>query len=136
MKTYKRCVPCTLGTSQGKMYRIRKNASFLKALSGRGNAAFKRQILKKASRAEICTICELSKNILKGRVSLTQNQKRKLCRYKRALRRLADRKLSYVKKKRFLLQRGGLPILPLILGAVAPLIGKLVSKIIPDGDGR
>jgi hypothetical protein len=105
------------------MRRIRRNAKFLQALA-RGNSKTRKRLIKKANRSQLCSICEIAKNVGAGKL------KGKLCKFKRLLKTLSNRNISHSQKKKLLTQKGGLPILPLILGAVSPLIGKLVSKLV------
>lgn len=86
----------------------------------------RRRILKQSTRPEISTLNEISKNVLKRRIHLTPNQKRDLCRYKNVLRKMADKKISFTKKKKMI--GGQLGIIPLLLSVAAPFISKLIKR--------
>lgn len=67
------------------------------------------------------SICECAYNLLRGNVQPTPDQSklRKLKKYKGTLRRLAKRGESWVKKRRYLVQKGGAGFLvPLLLSTV------------------
>lgn len=106
------------------MKRLVRNSKFFKALSS-ANRTIRRKLLKKASRAQVAAISELAKNVAFGRLKCSKGNR---CKYKRLLRSLYSRKVPYTRKKKLLIQKGGLPIIPILLSAAAPLIGKLISK--------
>jgi hypothetical protein len=106
---------------------MRKNARFLNELK-KANPIKRRKILANSGSKEIATISEISKNLLHSRFKLNPKAKRRLCKYKRLIRRLASRKTNYKTKKRALLQKGGFGVLPLILGTIAPLIANLFAS--------
>ena len=85
--------------------------------------------LIRESGSDLKAICECAYKTLKGNVPLTPAQYRKLRRYKKHLRTLADRKKSQKVKKRTL-QSGGFlgALLSTILPAVTGLIGGLVNR--------
>jgi len=60
---------------------------------------------------------------LKGNVKLTECKKRKLCKFKRQLRTVVDKRVSLARKK-LIIQRGGF-IVPL-LAAVLPTLATLI----------
>jgi len=66
---------------------------------------------------------ECACNILKGNVSLTKTQKRKLARHKEAVRSVASKNISTLKKKK-IIQKGG--FLSALLG---PLIGSVLMPL-------
>ena len=67
-------------------------------------------------------ICECVKNVLVGNVGLSKEDKRKLKRYKRSLRKLVLKKTSQTEKKR-LVQSGG--FLGALLGPIVKVLGGL-----------
>ena len=77
----------------------------------------------------MASICECAYNTLNGNVPLTPAQHRKLRRYNKQLRTLANRKKSQKVKKRTL-QSGGFlgALLSTILPVVTGLIGGLVNR--------
>ncbi|GIY21850.1 uncharacterized protein CDAR_494711 [Caerostris darwini] len=87
------------------------------------------EILKSATNEQIKTLCEICQNVLAGNVPKA-NVKR-LCRYKRTIRQLANRNISIARKRKLLVnQTGGfLPlVLPAVLSFVTGLVGKAIGK--------
>lgn len=106
--------------------RLSNNADFLRVLA-KAKPNLRRAILKCCHSELIKVICEVTLNVLHGVVPLNSQQERKLKRYKKILRALADRSLSLKKKKEHLNQTGGsfLPaLLPPVLSALASLLSK------------
>lgn len=97
------------------LLRVLKNAS----------PSLRKAILREADKALVYSICEICDNTLCGRVPLTTSQKQKLKKHKTILKRLAKRGESWIKKKKALTQKGG-AFLPLLLGALAPSLAKLI----------
>lgn len=81
-------------------------------------------ILKEADKQLVKCICECSLNLLKGRVPLKSEEKKKLSTYKVLLRNLALRKGGWKSKKKILLQKGG-NFIPLLLG---PILSAVLSS--------
>ena len=119
--------------------RLRKHARFLAAL--RKAAPTQRgALLRKSSNGEICSICEISKNITNGAVHISPTRKRQLCKFKKFMRVLNDRKKSIKSKRNALVrmngsggkkrgrQRGGIAFLPMLIGGVTSLLGSLLNK--------
>lgn len=73
-------------------------------------------------------ISECCWNVINGRVPLSDSEKRKLCKYKKTLRELANRRVSLTSKKRTLQSGGFLPLLPLLIGPVIKTLGGLLRK--------
>jgi len=91
-----------------------------------------RQIDKKAKRALlqssqlIRVICECCLNILKGNVTLSKLEKKRLKKHRLLLRRLAERKPLKTKQK--LIQEGGGAFLPLLLAPILSAITGALTK--------
>jgi hypothetical protein len=83
-----------------------------------------RQIVAGADPSLVKTISECSYNILKGHVRLTDGQKKRLSRYKNALRALADRKTT-TRQRKALMQKGG--FLPILGSLLAPVLGTVLG---------
>jgi hypothetical protein len=83
-------------------------------------------IVKHCDRDGIISICECADNLLKGRVTLTSQQKKRLARHKTAIKKLANTRIGW-KRKRVILQRGG-GLLTAILGVAVPALISLFSK--------
>ena len=73
----------------------------------------------------ITAICECCLNLLKGVISLTSPQKRRLARHKTHLRALANKKVSRKKKKQYLNQKGG----NLLTALIPPVLAVLSSLL-------
>ena len=80
----------------------------------------------------IYCLCECVMNVLNGNIPTTKQQKQKLQRYAKTLKKVESRKVSLKKKKELFIQEGGfLPLLLApIIGVVGGLIGDLVSSAI------
>ena len=73
----------------------------------------------------ISCLCECSKNILKGNVSLSPAQKRNLRRHKRSLRELTLKKILK-KRKIKILQKGG--FLGALITPILSLLGGMLGS--------
>ena len=69
-------------------------------------------------------ICDCVKNVLRGNVPVTDEEKERLKRYKDSLRELIKKKTSD-KKRKHLIQEGG------FLGALIPILVGLLGKLFP-----
>ena len=86
----------------------------------------RKAILQESDRALIYTICEICENLLLGNIKLTDEQRKKLKRYRDDLRRLAQRGEGWQAKKKVLVQKGG-AFLPLLLSVVASMLPSLLK---------
>ncbi len=87
----------------------------------------RRAILRESDKALIYTICEICENLLMGNISLTEEERQRLRRYRKDLRRLAERGEGWEEKKDVLVQRGG-AFLPLLLSVVASILPSLTTR--------
>jgi len=106
--------------------RMKKNIHFLNSLYNARTSKEKRKILKGAGPRQLNALAETTKNILKGRIPITPKVKKSLCKHKELVRKLASRKIKNSVKKRLILQKGGFPAIPVILGAISALLPKLI----------
>ena len=60
----------------------------------------KSAFLKKCPNSIIKGVCECALNLLRGNIPISKQKKNKLIHYKRTLRRLGDRKVPLLKKRR------------------------------------
>jgi dissimilatory sulfite reductase (desulfoviridin) alpha/beta subunit len=98
------------------------HAAILRTLARSKPRVLTKQI-KQLSPRVVRAIQNISKNYLKGSVSLTKRQKQRLHQHRRLLKELALRKTS-IKRSKNILQKGG------FLGTLlAPLIG-IFSKLL------
>jgi hypothetical protein len=77
----------------------------------------------------LISICECCFNLLKGAIPLKPGQKRRLSRYKKHLRTLADKKVSHVNKKRLLNQKGAWEPTNCITTTSTECIRKFIDKM-------
>ena len=102
---------------------VKKHADVLCILA-KARPKLVKQIIANAEPSLLKSISECSLNILKGVIPLTNNQKRKLRRYKNAMRQLI-KKRSINRKKKALMMKGG--FIGALLGTIAPI---LISSLI------
>jgi len=108
--------------------RINKNLHLLKALHQCSNKETQKNILKTAKPELIHAICDCILNILKGNVSITKYQKKKLLLNKKVLRQLAQRKRNSTYRKKLLVQHGA-GFLTSILGPVLKTLAGAILNI-------
>lgn len=101
-----------------------KNACILCALCYLNNAQ-RKKVIQNAEKDLIKCICECALNILNGNVEVTNQQKNKLKKFKKVLRKLSSSQ-GGVKSRKKIIQKGGAAFLPLLL---APIIGELISHL-------
>lgn len=108
--------------------KLRKYAHHLQCLKTSSPAAVK-AIIKTADKGLVDCICEVGLNVLKGNVSVTPTQKRRLARHKGDLRRITKKGVSVQSKKR-ILQKGG------FLGALLTPLATILGSIFGGALGR
>ena len=94
--------------------------------------AYRKTLLQKATPEMIKLLSDCALNILKGKILLTQHEKKRLQPHKKKLRTLANKK-SPMKTKRKILQQGGfLPafLLPILAAVGGNIAGAVMGKII------
>lgn len=96
---------------------VKNNISLLKALAVM-SPKNRKALLKTADNELILSVCECAYNLLKGNVSVSSQQKRKLACFKNILRKLVKKGESLKSKKKYLVQKGGGVFLPILLSAV------------------
>jgi len=91
-----------------------KDAKLLLSLT----PAERKAVLKVLDARRIRSICECAHNLLQGNIPLSDKRKlQKLRKHKSTLRRLAARGVSWIKKRRYLVQKGGGFLIPILLSA-------------------
>ena len=105
--------------------RVKAQQALLHVLHG-ANPSLRKAILRESDKSLIYTICEICENLLIGNINLNEEQRQKLKRYRRQLRRLAERGEGWGNKKEVLVQRGG-ALLPLLLSVVASILPTLLK---------
>ena len=73
----------------------------------------------------LLSICESCYNVLKGTIPLSKRQKQRLSRHKKHLTDLANRKVSRLRKRRLLTQKGGN-----LLAALLPPVLEVLSSLL------
>lgn len=104
-----------------------ENAKLLLSLS----AEERKALLKVLNQKRVRLICECAHNLLRGNVkSFGKSKLQKLRKHKASLRRLARRGESWIRKRRFLVQKGGGGfLLPLLLSTILQTaIGATVGR--------
>jgi len=84
--------------------------------------------LSKASPAQIRSLCECVHNVYSGSVPVTSQIVEKLRPYAKDIKRLTYKRGKAECKRKYLIQKGG--FLPILLGAVLPILGQLVVNAI------
>lgn len=108
-----------------KKNKLKKTYNKIRLLS-LATPSLRKQLVNKANRELIDSVCECCDNILKGRVPLKKKEKLKLAKHKNKLRALVRKKVSLEKKKK-IIQSGGF-LTSLLVPAVSFLGGLLSSK--------
>ena len=106
--------------------RMKENLCYLQVLA-KCKPKIRKIIIEQGPADVVTCVCECCYNLLKGTVPLTPSQKRRLSRYKKHLRTLANKKVSRVKKRRILNQKGG-NLLAALLPPVLSVLGSLLIK--------
>lgn len=111
------------------MAKVKTHADFLSMMVRHGkNPGERKKLIHLASKGEVDACCEIYLNVLKGNAPITPFLAKKLRRHKENCRLLIDRKQSLAKKKKILTsQTGG--FLPLLIGALAPLLGPVIKGV-------
>lgn len=94
----------------------------LRTLCGIRTAAKRRDLIERGGGRMQNLLRQLAVNLLKGNIPLTPSQLKKLKKYKRVIRRLADRRTSAANRKRITQSGGGfMAMLPLAISALSTL---------------
>lgn len=100
---------------------VKNNINVLRALALM-KPLHRKAVLKVADKDLIHSVCECAYNLLKGNVSISSKRKRKLAQYKSELRKLVKKGESFKIKKKYLIQKGGGVLLPILLSTVLQAI--------------
>ena len=85
-----------------------------------------KKIIQSADKSLITALSECAYNILRGNISLSPSEKKRLTKFKENLRALARRRTS-LKNKKEVIQKGG--FIPLLAPIVAPLLFKGIGAL-------
>ena len=104
------------------MEKIRDNRVFLEMLS-KSNPKYRKSLISGAPPEIMKLLSECALNILKGTITLTNEEKSKLRKHKKGLREMATSKVSNRTKKK-IVQKGGMlkALLKPVLKATLPLV--------------
>ena len=105
--------------------RLRKAAPVIMALS-KSPRSIRNSVIESAPNELVDCICECAHNLLKGNVSLSPVQFKRLKRYRKQLRQLTAKQATR-KEKRTILQKGG------FLGIIAPIISSIAGALLGGG---
>ena len=105
--------------------KIKEHLPLLKFLA-KGKPKIRKAIIDESGPEVIHALCECAQNTINGNVKLSPAHFKKLKRYKKQLRLLADKKVGVKRKKREL-QKGG--FVGALLGAVLPTLAGLVGNL-------
>ena len=105
------------------MNRIQSNYHSLHVLKD-ARPNLRRAILANNDKELINSVGECALNVLQGNVKLSKYAKRKLRKFRRQLRTVADRHVSLARKKKVIIQRGRfiVPLLSVVLPTIASLV--------------
>jgi len=74
------------------MERLKKNHAFLRYAASLPAGRERRELFRNASTEELKTICEICKNMRHGHLPMNFEQKKRLCKYKKQIRCLSEKK--------------------------------------------
>ncbi len=109
---------------------LKKNAQFLNFLL-KASPRQRCEIIKLSNSDQVKAITDCVRNVMKGNVPVTREQKHKLKSYKRILRKLMNKKVGINKRKHILVnQKGGFfsALLAPILTVAGSLLGDLLQR--------
>ena len=107
-----------------------RHRDFLTLLGKSKQGKRRKMLLEAATSDEIKAVAECALNLLKNRIKLNNNQKRRLKRHKETLRYIAHKGTNIKKKRRAMQQKGGFltSLLPLAISAVTSLVPALLGS--------
>lgn len=108
------------------MNRVKSQYHYLHVLKDAKPQA-RRALLSSASDELIKVIVECAINTLNGNHKLSTDKKTKLSKFKTKLRTLVNPKISFKRKRKLLVQKGGF-IVPLLTSILSIVIGALITN--------
>lgn len=114
------------------MKRLKKHARFLHLLAKAKTVKERRLILKHAKKEQLNIIREICLNLCAGNVAVSDCIKKRMKKFARVIRSLANRRRPHKNIKRTLVMRGGFLqlLLPAILGLISTLGGRAIAKAV------
>ena len=90
------------------MERIRRQKTFLKAITSAANRNARKALIKHANKDQVNAVSEIVMNLLKNKVPVTPVTMARLRPYKRILKQIGNRAVSLKKRRQALInQKGG-----------------------------
>ena len=102
------------------------NRRYFLNLIGNANTNRRKFLIDIADKGEINAICECADNLLKGNITISNAQKKKLSKYKKYMRFIAQKRTSIKKRKTALKQHGG--FLPMLIPAALSVLSSLIGR--------
>ena len=99
---------------------------YIKFLSVCTDPTTRKTVVHRAPENVIKAICNASYNVAHGDVRLTPTQKKKFKSQLRLLSNLNSREVTLPAKRKLLVQKGGIAILPILLSTVLGSLGSLL----------
>nr|DAC81294.1 TPA_asm: gasderminX [Ladona dragonfly adintovirus] len=109
------------------MKRLKRHRTLLRTLI-KATPSVRRKIIASGSDDFIKSLCECCLNTLNGNTKIKPSAFAKLKRYKNVLRQLGFGRLSLLKKRKLLIQKGG--FLPLLLSSLGSILTGALSNLI------
>lgn len=106
---------------------INESLEFIRQLA-KASSKERKTILKNASIKNLKDLSEICLNLLQGKLKINHISKNKLRRHRQKIETLANKKVSLVKKKRFINQKGNAGFLLPLASIALPLVANLISK--------
>lgn len=104
---------------------LKRNIDYLKVLA-KANDTQRKAIIQTADEDLILCICECILNVLEGNVRISPASKKKLQRYKSALRQVVGGDCSLDERRDIIEQKGG--FLPILLTPILSIAGQLLAE--------
>lgn len=114
------------------MDRVRKHAPYIRRLF-KEPAKKRRLLINRASKGEICSVCEIVKNVVHNpalNLKLVERKKQALRSHRKAIQNLISRRVPTERKRKILQSgKGGpLALIPLIASVAGPIISSLLNR--------
>ena len=105
--------------------RIRANQAFLHLLA-RSTSERRRLLLKHATKDELMSLFEICLNILRGNLNIKGKDYTKLKKERHLISQLANRRVTFNKKKKLINQKGG--FIGTLASIAVPALAQLLLK--------
>ena len=111
------------------MSQVDKNKNFLKLLCN-SNKKLRKSLIQNGSKDQINSLCEIVLNLLNGNIKISDEKLNKLSKKRNSLKQFIQKNVA-IKKKKYLIQRGGFLeiLIPAIISGLASVVTTLIDKI-------